>query len=326
MLPIIAKATQPDLLARAAATHRPQLITIPYSNYCELGRWSLDAASYRCGGDGGGRGVASNNNYDEMAYPPGAHVLPTLALRLGKNGEKNHISSSSSMMSSSGKGKSGGGGMGSPTGVPVCAMPDGTILVDSWSILEACAHEAGWSMNGLTSDLRDLLDVKLGAHARTVAYRGLLKGANRNVCNMLLTFDEGWMWKVAWTCIGGQFVNSLKRSMRIEDDAHMSHVKDELNAGLDLLGNQLASLPTPYWGGDSPGAVDVAIAAMLAPCVLPDGYCHGRFNDVWNMLLHQDEEVRTLVSAYRKTDIGRHILRVYAACGRGSDATPIMVT
>ena len=328
MLPIIiARATQPDLLARAVATHRPQLITIPYSNYCELARWSLDAAY---GGRDGGVESNDNHHYDEMAYPPGAHVLPTLAMRVGKNGGRDHISSSSSMMSSpgGGGGTEGGGerGGGSPTGVPVCAMPDGTILVDSWSILEACAFDAGWSANGLTSDLRDLLDAKMGAHARTMAYRGLLKCANRNVCDMLLTFDGGWMWRMAWACIGGKFVNSLGRGMRLEDDVHMSRVEDELNAGLDLLGKQLASLPTPYWGGDRPGVVDVAISALLAPCVLPDGYCGGRYNDVWNTLLNQDEEVRMRVSAYRNTEIGRHILRVYAACGRGSDATPIIAT
>lgn len=298
MLSIVAKATQPDLLARAIGTQRPQLVTIPYSNFCELGRWSLAA----CG------------PYDEIASPPGVHVLQTLALRFG-NGE-NHISTSSRMMP--GKG-------GSPTGVPVCAMPDGTVLVDSWSILRASATKAGWIIEGLTPELQDLLDMKLGVYARTMAYRGLLKPANKNVFDWLLTFGEGWMWKISWACVGGSFGASLKKSMRIEDATHMSQVEDELIAGLRQLGEQLAALQTPFWGGATPGAADIAIAAILAPCVLPAGYCNGRFNAVWNQLLNQDEESRARVAAYRSTEIGKHIMHVYFVCGRGTDATPIQV-
>jgi len=268
MLSIVAKATQPDLLARAIGTQRPQLVTIPYSNFCELGRWSLAA----CG--------------------------------------------SSRMMP--GKG-------GSPTGVPVCAMPDGTVLVDSWSILRASATKAGWIIEGLTPELQDLLDMKLGVYARTMAYRGLLKPANKNVFDWLLTFGEGWMWKISWACVGGSFGASLKKSMRIEDATHMSQVEDELIAGLRQLGEQLAALQTPFWGGATPGAADIAIAAILAPCVLPAGYCNGRFNAVWNQLLNQDEESRARVAAYRSTEIGKHIMHVYFVCGRGTDATPIQV-
>ena len=105
----------------------------------------------------------------------------------------------------------------------------------------------------------------------------------------------------------------------------MSQVEDDLSAGLRQLGEQLAALKTTFWGGATPGAADIAIAAILAPCVLPTGYCNGRFNAVWNQLLSQDEESRTRVAAYRSTEIGKHVMRVYVECGRGTDATPIQV-
>ena len=304
MLPRIAKATQPDLLARAVETQRPQLVTIPYSNFCELARWSMAA----CG------------PFDEIACPPGAHVLPTLALRFGNGGT--HISTSSRMM----PGKPGGPPGGSPTGVPVCAMPDGTILVDSWSILSASASKVGWSMDGLTPELKELLDTKLGAYARSMAYRGLLKPANKNVWDGLLTFETGRLWKICWKWIGGPFGASMKKSMRLEDAAHMAQVEDELNAGLRQLGEQLAALETPFFGGATAGAADIAIAAILAPCVMPSGYCDGRFNAVWSQWLSQDEESRARVAAWRSTGIGQHILRVYNICGRGANATPVSVT
>ena len=146
----------------------------------------------------------------------------------------------------------------------MCAMPDGTILVDSWSILSASASKSGWSMDGLTPELKEHLDTILGAHARSMAYRGLLKPANKNVWDGLLTFETGRMWKICWTWIGGPFGASMKKSMRLEDAAHMAQVEDELNAGLRHLGEQLAALETPFLGGATAGAADIAIAAILA--------------------------------------------------------------
>ena len=56
----IARWTQVDLKALAASTQRAQLLTIPYSHYCELARWSLEVAGI---------------DYDEHGYSPGAHVV-----------------------------------------------------------------------------------------------------------------------------------------------------------------------------------------------------------------------------------------------------------
>mmetsp|Transcript_47 Transcript_47/g.152 ORF Transcript_47/g.152 Transcript_47/m.152 type:complete len:293 (+) Transcript_47:87-965(+) len=289
MMPCIATTTQPNLLARAQKTGRPQLITIPYSNFCELGRWALKAGG----------------SYDEIAKPPGAHVLPTLALRF-RTGK--HLSRSSRMM--------GGAPGGSPTGVPVCAMPDGSVLVDSWSLLRASAAKAGWCEDGLSDELVELLDGRLGPHARTLAYASLLKPANRNIWDELVTFEEGVVWRAAWACIGGQFGSVLKAQMNLADHEHIRNAIQDVDAGMQSLGEALAALPTDFWGGSRPGAADVAIAATLAPCVMPSGYCDGRFNPVWTRWLSQDDEHRAQIDAWRATSIGQHILRVYEMCGR----------
>ena len=57
---------------------KTQLLTIPYSHYCEFGRWSLDA---------------NKIPYDHHGYAPGGHVLPTLNLRIC--GETKYFASSS---------------------------------------------------------------------------------------------------------------------------------------------------------------------------------------------------------------------------------------
>ncbi|KAH8091928.1 L-cystine transmembrane transporter [Aureococcus anophagefferens] len=58
----LARWTQRDLIKLAKAENQPQLLTIPYSHYCELAAWSLDRAA---------------KPYREHGYAPGEHVLPS---------------------------------------------------------------------------------------------------------------------------------------------------------------------------------------------------------------------------------------------------------
>lgn len=64
----IAQWTQKDYLDVAARSGRPQLLTIPYSHFCELAQWSLDLG-----------GV----DYEHRAFLPGQHILPVLKVRIG---------------------------------------------------------------------------------------------------------------------------------------------------------------------------------------------------------------------------------------------------
>ena len=76
----LARLTQPDFKALARSRGRAQLLTIPYSHFCEFGAWSLEAAKVP---------------FDELAYGPGGNVLPLMRLRLG-DGEK-HVASTSAV-------------------------------------------------------------------------------------------------------------------------------------------------------------------------------------------------------------------------------------
>ena len=80
MLLRLARWTQPDFCNLAADRGRAQLLTIPYSHFCELGAWSLRAASIQ---------------FDEHAFAPGLHVLPMLSLRVA--GAEKRLSSSSAV-------------------------------------------------------------------------------------------------------------------------------------------------------------------------------------------------------------------------------------
>ena len=63
----LARWTQPNFARMASTRGRAQVLAIPYSHFCELGSWSLDAASIP---------------YDEHAFAPGQNVLPMLSLRV----------------------------------------------------------------------------------------------------------------------------------------------------------------------------------------------------------------------------------------------------
>ena len=69
----LARWTQRDLIKLAKAENQPQLLTIPYSHYCELAAWPLDRAA---------------KPYREHGYAPGEHVLPSLALRVAGDAQR----------------------------------------------------------------------------------------------------------------------------------------------------------------------------------------------------------------------------------------------
>ena len=167
----------------------------------------------------------------------------------------------------------------------------------------------------MTDELRMLLDGTLGKHARSFAYASLLK--NRAAFDKLLTYGEGISWRMAWGLIGGCFSNVLKKNMALEDEAHMASVYKELDEGMERLGTWLAGLATPFFGGDQPGTADVAIAAILAPCIIPPMYCRGKFNEIWGLWLSQDTEAQARVDGWRGTPIGKHILLTYETCRMG---------
>jgi len=286
----LAKLTQPDLVARAGATKLPQLVVIPYSHYCDLAMW-----------------VLKDVPHVEYSFPPGLHVLPVLRLRVG--GSKKNVSKSSAMFSGKKAAHAAGGTL---TAVPVCALPDGRVLVDSWQIADEFLQQAGWSDDGLDEQLRDMLDRKIGPNSRALAYYYLFKPELSSQLYRLVTDGTGFVFRTFFWFSQPGFARRLTKMLKLDDAKVVQQIKDSLHADFAQLGTLLEALPTPFIAGQKPGLADVALATMAAPAVLPDLYCGGRYKECFDQVyLHPD--VRPEIDGYRNTAVGRHTLLVYKA-------------
>jgi len=301
----LARHTQKDYRVLARSTQRAQVVTIPYSHFCELGNWALTACRVPC---------------DEHGFAPGAHVLPALALRFA--GGAKHLATSSAVRPvkpveaqlpdppRSGK--------PNPTAVPVCALPDGTVLVDSWSIVDHAASAA--NLAPVPDPLRAVLDAELGPKARQIAYSHLFKPEAWDVWSGLCTENGGALWRCAWALGGGRMLTEkMTKLFRSDDPAATDKCKEELRAVFARVEREhLSSLgkAKPWLGGKSPGLADVALAALAAPVLSPPDYCAGKYAKWFDLLLERDAALREETEAWRATAVGRHALKVYAACRR----------
>eukprot|EP00750_Incisomonas_marina_P009572 INCI16046.4.p1 GENE.INCI16046.4~~INCI16046.4.p1 ORF type:complete len:111 (-),score=7.58 INCI16046.4:975-1307(-) len=107
-------------------------------------------------------------------------------LKLRVCGKKRHLAPGSTSSKRNSK-------KGNPTAVPALALPDGSVLADSWSI---ASHANG--REGMSSDdpRRQFLDSEFGPDTRQLCYAWLLKPENSNVWNALATnYRFGPFWK-----------------------------------------------------------------------------------------------------------------------------------
>ena len=98
----------------------------------------------------------------------------------------------------------------------------------------------------------------------------------------------------------------------------------------------------PWLGGARPGLADLALAALAAPVLSPPAYCAGKCTPPpslsppprwraprrtperraavcadakwFDLLLERDAALREETETWRATGVGRHALKVYAAC------------
>lgn len=277
--------------ADARRTSTSQLVTISYSHYNELARWSLEL--------GGGE------PFVESGFAPGQHVLPALSVRLPKTGER-HFATSSSMNANA---------KPSATSLPVLVRPDGTVLRDSWEIA------ASTSLAPIDSALRDVLDYELGVAARKLAYCILLKPEHAGQFTIMCTEGRHWAWRLLWACgVGAMLRAMLAKSLQTADPVGFATcvaTLDGLMAPTGPLSRALSASRAAgheYLGGAAVGQADIALASIGALLVLPENY-GGRDLPMaphFAYLLSKDAQMRTLVDAWRRTDVGAYILRLYA--------------
>lgn len=130
----MATVTQPHATLRAFKLRAMTLYTIPFSHYCELARWSLQEAKV---------------SFVEQTYLPGIHSF---------FGPMQRIRKRCGNSSSTGKGQ----------GTPLYLAPDGSILDDSWQILELAG------LGSMPDEMKWILEKEIGPQSRSIVYADLL--------------------------------------------------------------------------------------------------------------------------------------------------------
>lgn len=259
----------------------PQLVTISFSHYVELARWSLEYA---------------NIPFEEHGYAPGQHILPALSVRIPKSGEKQMAESAN-----------GDSPKPSPTGVPVMIMSDGSVLRDSWDIA------ATTSLAPIDHDLKLLLDKEVGPLTRKIVYFHLLKPKTVKIFSAMCTDGRHWFWRLLWFCgFGSSLVEILAKSFNSRDAAEYSRWDQELT---EIFNSKLAKLLTEkkakYLGGDKPGIADIALASLVAPVVSPQQYAHGVSSKYRDQQTALDPEYKAMIEKYQSTIVGKYCLDMY---------------
>lgn len=289
MIVTIARWTQKNLRKLAADTNAAQLLTVPYSHYCEFARWTLEA-----------NGVA----YDEHGYPPGGHVLPALSLRLG--GNEKHLSNSSKVQA-----------VGKPprrthaTAVPAVVMPTGNVFADSWQAAEALFPPEKIRH---TEGLKEFLDQRIGILTRQFVYISLFRPDNDNVWDGLCYEDGGFVFKIFWRLglkgwLTSQMQNTFQTNNEIENKKCLDGLLDAFEhidrRWLEGIGEG------EYLGGTEPCMEDYAMASLCAPVILPRWYCGGQYAHFFDKLMEQDSEFSSIVHRLRDTKCGKHSMNMY---------------
>ena len=293
----LARWTQRDLLRLAAQEQRPQLLTIPYSHYCELASWALDLG-------GGGR-----SGYREHGFAPGEHVLPALRLRVA--GATPPVLAKTSRVDAMPRTREEVGvarprPRSNATAVPALALPDGRVLEDSWAIAEAYLGPFG------DADFKALLDEDVGPLSRQWVYEVLFRRDNKNVWDALACHGRGRLFRAAWAFGSPDLTDGMRRLFRADDAAAMALCRERLWAAVAAVDARLGERRGGYLGGDSPSVDDVAVAALLAPIASPKLYVRGDYAAVFAALLDQDADARSEVEAFRETAAGAHAMMMYA--------------
>jgi len=277
-----------DFTSDAKIKSTAQLVTISYSHYNELARWSLEQ---------------SGLTFEEHGYAPGQHVLPALSIRVPKSGPK-HFATSSSFT----------GASPSPTSLPALVLPSGRVLKDSWEIA------ASTPLTPIDPSLQEVLDRELGVAARKLAYCILLKPQHSRRFSQMCTEGRHWAWKMLWHCGFGSVLRMmLEKNFRPKDAAGVAACVAQLDALMapsGLIAGALAEARRKgykFLGGAALGLADIALCSIAALLVLPEEYggANGTMAPHFAYLFDKDEQLRPLVERWRKTEVGAFVVEVY---------------
>ncbi len=220
----------------------PHLVTIPYSHYCELGRWAMDH---------------QGDEYVEIKYAPGTHAKYVGQLRKDRSNR-----SESSFVGQ----ESGVHGGRRKYAVPLLCLPGGTVLKDSWEILErACgAPAASW---------KTCIDQELGIAVRQLAYYHLLDPTTSHLISEMIR-SASLYERVMWRFIGDKVMDGMKQLMAVTTENAVQGEAQVLEI-LDTAGKDLERYGGALQEGGGFGATEIAFCSIASIAVLPENWANG---------------------------------------------------
>jgi len=277
---------------KAEKSNKPQLLTIPYSHYVELARWSW---------------LLGNKSFEENWYMPGQHILPLLSLRV--SGKKKHLSSSS-FVTKSGRDPSTisdkKASASRSTAVPALVKPNGDVLTDSWVI----ANESG--LIPLTDpNLKKMYDEELGPLTRQFAYNFLLKPEHRQSWDDLLKYMQGWIWIILYFFIGNYLHSLMSRMFGLGKQDLFEKCENDLDELFERIAKERLPENSRYINGDELSVEDIALCSLAAPALIPEKYCGGSFTPIFYGCISKDKEFQLRLEKYRATAVGKYVMQFY---------------
>ena len=298
----LAKWTMPDFRAVARDSNVPQLLTLGFSHYNELARWTLQAA-----------GIA----FDESAYAPVQHVLPALSVRVGKTKEDNVPMTTTKVEVVR---KESAPGPEEPstlkpsmTALPLLVLPDGRVLKDSWDVSTWAATRAG--LAPAPPALIKLLDEEVGPLSRQLVYSYVLAARNENVFEAMCTENTHWFWRFVWFWCGvkGVVLKRMRAIFKPDAAAPVVDCRTKLQAVVRRLDAEfVVNKKGKYLLGDELSQADIALASMMAILVNPDEYALGRYKKYMQAFQAQDAALAEETRMWRATPTGQYAVHVYA--------------
>lgn len=295
-----AKWTERDVFGLAAAQNKGQLVTIAYSHYCELARWSL---------------LIGGVDYNELGYAPMQHIGVALRSRVGSGGDHRSFSSriraAANLINDDGKPKEGETTFrGGASSVPYYIKADGSILVDS---IEIANTMSGLEPFDSADPMAKIYDQKFGPLIRQVVYHFILNSRNRPLWDKMVTLPTyGFLWKYIWYWKGNSHTASMSGAFKPDDEELNAIAHEKLLALFEEIAEKkLRNRKGKYMNGDKLTVEDIVVTSLGAGMVMPKKYCGGYFEANTQEYLAQDPKMRKTIEEYRATDLGKYILEVY---------------
>lgn len=289
---LVARWTQVDFIEKAKRTETPQLLTIPYSHFVELARWSW---------------LLTNKPFEESWYMPGQHILPMLSLRV--SGPKQHLSSSS-YVASAGRDTATisekRANQARSTAVPAMVQPSGEVLTDSWMIANASGLEP------LTDPaIRKIYDEELGPLARQFAYCFFLKPQHRKHWDGLLCHKQGWVWFVLYFFIGSFIHALMSKLFGLGKETLLLDCEHKLDDLFERIARERLPKKSRYINGDKISVEDIALCSLAGPILAPPKYCGGNYLVMFSGVEASDAVYREKIERYRNTEVGKYVMQFY---------------